>query len=334
MTSSTSASVIQCTWSGEQCVTVTSMTPVTAANEVITVSGRATNYVNTVTSLMTLNNFVINFIPKNIFSVFTSLGLLNIKNFGTATLTTDSFVNCLNLKTIVMELGTIVNVPEGFAQTCSNIGGVVLRNDNIESIHVNAFKGLGKMTFLDMRNNKIACIPGNLFQPTPLLESIYLLDNKIAGIDSGLLRNLAGLTMIQLTNNLIKYLPTLTLPTSTKQIAIFLYGNPINAVEPDFCTIFNPRTSPSSDVVYLKDGSLQNGIPCLVPGIVFNRFTKADCASFNNVMKTCYANYNSSMTDAFPCASSSVCVSAATMTKVLDFLRSISSQIDVFLKSV
>jgi len=185
-----------------------------------------------------------------------------------------------------------------------------------------------------MRNNKISCIPGDLFQPTPLLDSIYLQDNKITGIDSGMIRNLANLAMLQMNNNMIKYLPTLTLATSTKQMGILLYGNPINAVKPDFCSTFNPRSASTVDVMYLKDPSMLNGIPCLVPGIVFNRLSKADCINFSSVMKTCYAYYNTSLTDAFPCASNSVFVTGATLTKVLNFLRSVSSQINAFLKSI
>ncbi|KAL7042603.1 hypothetical protein ACKWTF_001213 [Chironomus riparius] len=324
LSSCTRASVMQCQWNGEICTKVVSMTSVYTPFDSVTIFGKALNYVNTATDTLTLSLFNINFIPAKIFSVFKNLGTFNMNNCSTTILTTNSFVNCASLTFIQVSFGIVTNIPEAFAQTCTNLQVVRFRYSNVQSVHKNAFRNLGKMVILDLTGNRITCIHAELFLPTPMLHYIYLQNNKISGIDSGFIKHLSRLRLLNLVNNSIKYLPTLTLPTGLDPIAILLFGNPINAVEPDFCSTFSSRsdeeyidTLTSSDykdalgrslawnfdVIYLKDLLFQNGVPCLGTGIAFNRLSKADCSNFNNVMNTCYANYQTTMIDAYPCQS-------------------------------
>lgn len=315
------------------------MSPVYTAYDPITVSGRALNYVNTLTDTLVLNQFFISFIPVNLFNVFKNIKTFQLLNSSTTVLTTDSFVNCATLRNIYIHYGIVTNIPEGFAQTCTNIYDISISYSNVEAVHKNAFKNLGNLMAVCLIGNKISCIHADTFLPTPLLIYIYLQNNQINAIDKGFVRTLSKLVMLDMTNNLIKYLPTLTLINAELcGLAILLFGNPINAIKPDFCTAFRntdfcedtytsfdykdangKRLSWWSDVVYFKDLLHQNGIPCLVPGITFNNVTQLSCASFNNALKTCYANYNAAMPDTYPCESS--CGSNVVLSKVKEFLK-------------
>lgn len=317
------------------------MSPVYTALDPITVSGRASNYVNTLTDTLILNQFFISYIPVNLFNVFINIQNFQLLNSSTTVLTTDSFVNCAPLRSIYIDYGFVTNIPEGFAQTCTNVYYISISNSNVETVHKNAFKNLGNLMALRLIGNKISCIHADLFQPTPNLHLIFLQNNKITGIDKGFVRNLSKLVLLNMSNNLIKYLPTLTLvPGEMEALAILLFGNPINAIKPDFCTAFNSRPDEildtvrtnydykdangkplfwCSDVFFFKDHLHQNAIPCLVPGVKFNNATKLNCASYNNALQTCYSNYNSALTDNYPCESS--CGSNVALSKFKEFLQ-------------
>lgn len=82
--------MIECNWNGETCLSVLSMTPVTQPNDVVTISGRPTGYINTATTIVGFNNLAMNYIPPSLFSVFTKLSDINIMKCSTTNLVTDN----------------------------------------------------------------------------------------------------------------------------------------------------------------------------------------------------------------------------------------------------
>lgn len=325
MISSSDSAVMQCQWNGEVCQKVLSITPVTQPNEIVTVSGKPTGYVNTLTTGIDFSNFYLKYVPTNVFSTFPAFQWLQIYNCSTTSLLTDSFTNCASLVSLAVLYGNIPYVSEGFAQTCGNIERIYLANNNIEVIDKNAFRGLVKLNMVDMKSNKITCVPSDLFQPAPLMQNIFLEKNKIAGIDRNLFRNLKSLLNVYLDDNLIKYLPKLNLAQGNlNPMGISFYRNPIVAINPDFCSTFTNRSLNYVDNINIKMNTDPGNIPCLPVGSTLSQISRFNCISSANVLQSCYANYLPSMPDTIACELNPICIPGSVWYKLLDFLKNLN----------
>jgi Leucine-rich repeat (LRR) protein len=319
------SAIMQCQWNGDVCQTVLSITPVTQVNEVVTVSGKPFGYINTLTSGLSFTNVYLKYVPTNVFSTFTAMKWFSMYNCSTTALMTDSFTNCAVLESISISFGNIPYVSEGIAQTCINVRSVYLRSNNIEAVDKNIFCGLVNLNMVDFTYNKLTCLPPDVFQTAPMLQNIFLEYNKIAGIDRNLFRGLKSLLNVYLSYNLIRYLPTLNLTQGNlNPTGISLYGNPIFAIKPDFCSTFSTRSSSYNDLINLKQSTDLNNIPCLPVGSTFNQITKWNCASSASILQSCYANYSTTMPDLVPCELNPVCIPGSAWFKLLDFLRALS----------
>lgn len=238
-------------------------------------------------------------------------------NTFTTNLVTDAFMNCESLNSLSISDVNIPNVPEGFAQSCSNTKFVWLYNAGIQTIDTNAFKGLTNMEYLYLMNNKLSCIPPDVFQNSPLLKEIHLNSNKIIAVDGGLFRNLPRLHIIHLGLNLISYLPLFDFTGSAafnKNFAFFLPGNPVNAIEPTFCNFFNSRPANVSDLFDVP------GFKCLPNTAQTSTILKSNCqTTMSTYLQKCYGNWTSAMSSSVPC-STSACAQYLWQ-QFLDFLK-------------
>jgi len=295
------------------------MTPVNQPNETITIAGKPANYINTGTSDL---NFYkpkpyLNYIPTGAFYRFSYVLYFSMSSSSPkTTLVTNSFVNCNYLNIIAIIDANIVNIPEGFAQTCNRVTSLRLLNAGIETIDKNAFKGLINLEVIQMTNNKVSCLPPDLFQTIPNIQFFHLMLNKITTIDSNLFRNLPKLTTINLSGNSIAYLPVLNLTGSalTKNFTIFVPENPIVAIKPDFCTIFDSRTSFMDyiDVPHVKCFLVNNA---QTQGI--SRF---NCrTTMAPQLQNCYSNWTLSMNGPVRCEAS--CPWSFILQQILDYLK-------------
>lgn len=325
----TNSLVIDCQWNGEVCDSIISITPVTQPNEAVTISGKPANYISTATSSFALSERVFNYIPSGIFTVFPNLIGFAINNCQTTTLAAKINWNCAQLQNFFISNGIILNIPAGFLQTCVQLTVLHLSGNRIETIDKNAFKGLTGMTTLELSNNNLTCLHADLFQNLPNLRSIYLNNNKIKIINSGTFRNLSSMIYVNFAYNLLQYLPTFDLNgTSTQAYSyITFYSNPINAISPDFTSIYPKRSSLPSVQFSIAD------IPCLnYP--MNNGYYVIDPYNYKDVgrdIQKCHQNWTSSMTDNVLCGQGSVpattaapsCPISSFWQQLLDYLKSL-----------
>lgn len=222
--------------------------------------------------------------------------------------------------------GNVLNIPEGFLQSCSHVSLIHLRKSRIETVDKNAFKGLTQLTTLELPFNNITCIPADLFQNLPILRTISFLDNKIATINSGTFRNLPALGSVSVANNLLKYLPTFDFKGTATQIqCLFTFGdNPIYALSLDFTSIYSKRGSlPDIQFNFVR-------ARCLVSEdyYIIHQTNYKDSGPY---FQKCYQNWTSSMTGNVVCGQSSVttttaaplCPIASFWQQLLDYLKSL-----------
>ncbi|XP_070504345.1 phospholipase A2 inhibitor beta-like [Chironomus tepperi] len=321
MISSVNSAEVTCEWNGEVCK-ILSATPVIAPNETITIAGRATNYINSASSYIVFNSTILRYVPTNFFKFFPYLNSFAMINTFTTNLVTDAFTNCQYLNTLGIYYVNIQNVPEGFAQSCSNVRILWLVNAGIQTIDVNAFKGMTKLEFLTMPDNKIACLPPDLFQNIPLISEINIENSKILAVDSGLFRNLPRLHIINLSRNLLSYLPLFDFTGSAAlngNLAFFLSTNPINAIHPSFCNIFDTRPTNVVDMFDIPNFN------CLPRTAQTATLLKSNCrTTMASYLQVCYGNWTTAMSYPVPCASSSCAL--FLWKQFLNYLKTVTYQ--------
>lgn len=302
----TESAILECEWNGDICTKVLNITPVTRPNEKITIAGKASNYVNNATIYLFIGqeifltsmqnpinpNFILNYIPTGIFTIFTNLVAFRLSNTSTSNLVTDAVKNCGNLINLELVMGTIKTIPFGFAQTCSKIQKVNFNSNQIDTIDINAFKGLTNLISLNLNFNNIKCIPSGLFQTIPLITEIGLESNKITALDSSTFINLPHLYRLNLKSNLLTYLHTVDLSAPNILGSVLnVMGNTISALEPDFFSIFNKTKS----LIIFFDN-----LSCLTiqPRIMI---TNSNYQNYLHQLQTCFSNWLPSMSSIVPC---------------------------------
>jgi len=321
MTSLTNTAEITCEWNGEVC-TLSSITPVTQPNETITVAGKPANYINTATSnpKLYMKRPYLSYVPTRMFYIFPNITEFAITSCSPkTTLMRDSFVNCASLLQLNFNFANISNIPEGFAQSCTNIKRLVFSYIGLETIDKNAFKGMINLEALYIFYTKLSCLPPDLFQTTPNIQQIIITNNKVSAIDSSSFRNLPKLKFIQMEDNLISYLPTFNLTGTSILYGPFesrFYGNPIYAIKPDFCNIFNSR--PAQPVGYVDYFDITE-IKCLQSTNQRVAIEKSNCQTMASRLQNCYSNWTLSMSVSVTCAPPSPW--SSIWQQLLDFLN-------------
>ncbi|XP_070504369.1 uncharacterized protein [Chironomus tepperi] len=307
----TESTIVDCDWNGEICNRFVSITPVVQPNDVVSVSGKPAGYINTATTILGISDFVLNYIPPSLFTVFPKLSDFFIQKCSMTNLITDNFVNCADLQSLALEGGNFAIIPAGFAQTCTKILNLRMANNNILSFDVNAFQGLTGVRDLDLTYNNITCIPADLFQPLISVVTIHLEYNKITAIDSSTFRNLPKLMHANLKFNLLSYLPTLDVNGSSTQYPFThcFENNPIYAVSPDFISTIVKRNFGPSDC-FMMGGDLCSTTSKLYPIQTFDYQT----SGLNLV--NCYGNWTSSMNAPVTCAAQPTTTLAPTTAVV------------------
>ena len=114
MISPSQSAVLECIWDQamSNCMPY-NITPLTQLNEVITVNGQPSNYVNPNATSAWFSNQVFNYIPSGLFTLFPNLYSLSMDNCSITTLTTDSLPSCGMLNWFSLRGGTFTHIPAG-----------------------------------------------------------------------------------------------------------------------------------------------------------------------------------------------------------------------------
>ncbi|KAG5669162.1 hypothetical protein PVAND_017057 [Polypedilum vanderplanki] len=316
---SVNSAVLTCNSTTPPCV-VSSITPVTSANEIITIAGQPSNYVDqTTTSLFFNEPNVLNFIPTNLFTIFPNLNKIFLTNVSLTNIVPNAFANCGNLMTIVIIKNyNFTTLPANFASTCVNVTNLQLGFNNIRSIDPDAFKGLTSLTYLNLVYNKLTCI-STLFKNTPVIDSIDLSYNQISEIHVDTFKNLTSLAMISLMNNSIVNLPAFNLTgtslTSSSQM-FFFKNNPIASISPKFISnIFVDRPKTVMYIYLFTSGTNSTGT-CIPNNPNFDSIYNSNWQTVNVTLKPCYDNWKDSYQTNLSCVSNNTVETTTKRTNV------------------
>lgn len=117
----------------------------------------------------------------------------------------------------------------GDSQT-SSIYNLELSNNQIQSIHDDAFKGVTRISYVYLTNNKLTVFPSKpLKNPNP--SGLYLQNNQIAFIAPGGLDTFTNLQYLDLQQNQITHLRTNLFQKQTNLQRLYLANNLISVVE-------------------------------------------------------------------------------------------------------
>jgi len=290
--------------------TIVSIDPITQANEVITISGQPSTYVDaTVNRTGFFNTFTLQYVPTSLFTTFPNLKNMEILNCGTTTLVTDAYANCNNLEVIILEGGNIPNVPAGIAQTCSNVITLSLGNNLIATIDANAFQGMTNLAGLNLANNQLTCIPSNLLLNSRAYVSITMGFNAITAIDYNIISGLPNLQVFDMQVNSLTYLPLLNLAgTSNLFLICGFAGNPINAINPNFTSNFVGRLTNIDTFMF-------DEITCLPTGTTSLSVATNDYATTSVPLNTCFSNWTPAMSETATCILPTTTVTPTTVAQ-------------------
>ena len=311
--STVNSAVLDCIPKPNGDCTVVTIDPITQANEVITFAGQPSTYSNlSIINVGFYNNYTLQYVPTALFTIFPNLQELDIINCGTTTLVTDAYANCNKLDTIILEGGNIPKVPAGIASTCTAVTYLSLGNNSIATIDANAFQGMTKLAILNLANNKLTCIPPTLFLNSKAYNSITIGENSITAIDSNIISGLPDLQIFDISVNLLTYLPLLNLAgTSTSTFTGTFSGNPINAINSNFMSIFASRPTTS-------DTTFFDLITCLPAGTTLLTITTSDYMTTSSALSTCFSNYKpATMSESAPCPPVTTTVAPTTIQDLI-----------------
>ncbi|XP_070504370.1 slit homolog 2 protein-like [Chironomus tepperi] len=286
------------------------ITPITQQNEVITVNGQPSNFIDPVTFGAWFYDQSFKYIPTGIFPIYPKLQYLYMYNCGIAVLTTDSIPNCGELRWLKISGGIFPDIPVGAFESCKSLDVLDLNDNNATAIDENAFRGLQNLTMLYLGNNKLTCLPPNVFQNTPLLSSLYLPVNRLTSIDVNLFANLPRLSGVMLYQNLFTYPPKVNLANIKAQsFYIDIRENPIAAISPDICTYLT--TLPSYNFGY----GVYN-VSCIPMDKQIYELTSSNCQNYAADLQDCFSNWTSSMDVPVPCGAQPTTTLAPTTAVV------------------
>lgn len=300
------SAVIECNWLQPTFCSIYNITPDTQQNEVFTVNGKPSNYINTDTEELIFDNHPLSYFPSGAFNVFTNVIITTISGSPITTLTTNLIVNCASLQYFRLTNGKFTNIPAGILESCSGLRQLFISNGDVKTIDVNAFRGLGSVTNLDLHTNKINCVPLGLFDNMPSLDSINLMDNQLSKIDSNIIFNNPTLTSLTLSKNLLTFIPFFNISSSsTNSLAIDVDMNLIAAVSPNLCSTFNGRPADSISISF-------STLNCLPATSKLTLLSTSSCASAAAELQACYGNWTASMAGVVDCSISLITSTTTT----------------------
>ncbi|CAH2083536.1 unnamed protein product [Euphydryas editha] len=105
------------------------------------------------------------------------------------------------LTTLELAQGRIKSIPKGAFKNTPEIQTLLLFDNKIEYLHVDAFEGLTKLVNLSLNKNLISHLPGGLFKHTPNIGRLDLYANKLLGLSDDLFTGLQKLEQIFIFDN-------------------------------------------------------------------------------------------------------------------------------------
>lgn len=139
------------------------------------------------------------YLPGNITHHFSMLRTLQIKNCGTKALTRSAELN--GLRRLYLGFNEIESIPKTFFWGYCRLEILSFFNNQITTIHKNAFRDLIKLKRLSLNQNRLKALESTLFENCINLEVVDLDSNELTAINGDLFANQPLLRKVFLQNN-------------------------------------------------------------------------------------------------------------------------------------
>ena len=151
------------------------------------------------------------------------------------------FRNLSDLRLLTMRGNMIASLQANAFATTSDgrtytgptqLNQIILRDNAIETIHRDAFKGIN-LGQLSLNDNNIANLPRGIFDSMPRLQTLHLYNNQISHIEAGAFDKQTNLEALRLDQNQLRSIEPGTFKNLSSLTFLRLDQNQINAIGAD-----------------------------------------------------------------------------------------------------
>ncbi|XP_055636992.1 leucine-rich repeat-containing G-protein coupled receptor 4-like [Toxorhynchites rutilus septentrionalis] len=140
-------------------------------------------------------------IPRKLFSVFTYLQQLNMKECGIGSISRYTFESAHQLILLNISYNNIQELKNYVFTGASALVLLDLSNNNISEIEEKAFSGLDSLKTLLLTGNTLKTLPDNVFAPLNNMQKLSLTRNNLENLPNQLFESNHQLSMIFLQHN-------------------------------------------------------------------------------------------------------------------------------------
>ena len=193
--------------------------------------------------LMTINldNNALTTLHADIFQHNTALRILFLSRNKLTAINGQWFRNLSNLQTLTFQTNMIASLDANAFTTTTDgktyygptqLGQIILRGNEIATIHRDALKGLN-LWQLSLNDNNITSLPRGIFDGMTRLQTLNLYNNRITSIEAGTFDKQTNLEVLRIDQNQIRSIHARTFNKLSNLILLRLDRNQINAIDAD-----------------------------------------------------------------------------------------------------
>ncbi len=198
----------------------------------------------------------IDFIPTTDLPSLPGLQVLTLDNVGLAG---DGSRILTGLPVSTMRILAVTNnprfnqIPAG-VKSLTNLIGLDLKSNGIDSLDANGLEGLSDLLFLSVEDNDIATVHEDSFNGLSALRTLLMDDNEIAMLPGDLFSGLSALRDLHLTDNELLGLPSGLFSGVTTLRSIGLQSNP-GAPFQIGVSVVDDTTDPTMKQLHIREGA-------------------------------------------------------------------------------
>lgn len=166
---------------------------------------------------------IVNFIPPNLFSVFTSLSILSINNGELLQLDPEDFRNGRQLTMLSLSNNSLTELVDYNFNGADRIEDLNLSENKIKTIGSLAFYNFINLINLQLSGNELELLNAENFQYILTLKSLSLDSNKLKNME--FISELKHLEILNLSNNRISYVNPRFFKNKPNLIELYMGNN-------------------------------------------------------------------------------------------------------------
>lgn len=178
-------------------------------NDPLVITGsHLTGYDSLQVTSLTVFNYSMAVLHKNIFDTFPNLQSLSVFSIGLERI--PALDSCQNLTTITIAANLLTTLQARVFSSCESLLFMNIHDSQLENVSFEAFHSLHKLAILELRNNQIASLDARVFDQNAALFMLDLSGNKITTLEPSIFASLVNLQILNLRQNLIDEIESTT----------------------------------------------------------------------------------------------------------------------------